>query len=643
MQTSVNSDLQQAIAAHRQGNFQEAERYYKLVIRAQPLHPDANHNLGVLAVCLNRTETAIPFFKTALNSDPKIEQFWVSYINALIRLNRINEAETLLTRAKLNKIESEKLELSKLKLAELTNYLDHLKTALSKFQALHKRGRFKEALVFSLNIEKRFPFEFNILNTLGENFILSHNYIIAIKKFKKAILVAPDQYRGYFSLGTALYSHRDYKNATLSFIRVIILERLFVHAHSNLSSCFIELEHYGGATKHSKKALVLEPSFSAAYNNFGVSKHREGARIEAAQIIKRATLINLEYCEAYVNLANSLFKIGKQKAAIANYQKALLLQPNDPSTLNNHGNSLKSIEKSKDAEASYRRALSIDPDVTEFQKNLAELYKTIGDHDKALSICNSFEALAQSALALECLYALGRHDDFRHATKIAGSKNKRDLRIAAISAFASNQTNSIDLYPFCPDPLEYISVSSVLSYEGVTTDFFEKVIQESEERNLIWQPRTTKFGYQTSGNIFADCNKDLTKLSQIISTEIGKYHLKFKDSSCAFIKNWPSQIKLFGWYNRLEKNGYQSAHIHPYGWLSGVIYLRTVDFAKKYEGAIEFSLQGLDYIRITPSNPKVVHQPKKGDLVLFPSSVFHKTLPFKSETTRCVIAFDIIP
>ena len=242
--------------------------------------------------------------------------------------------------------------------------------------------------------------------------------------------------------------------------------------------------------------MVLEPSFAAAYNNFGVSKHREGERIEATQIIKRATLINVEYCEAYVNLANSLFKIGKQKAAIANYQKALLLKPNEPSTINNHGNSLKTIGKSEDAEASYKRALSINPDVTEFQNNLAELYKTIGDHDKALSICNSFETLAQSALALECLYALGRHDDFRHATKIAGSKNKKDLRIAAISAFASNQTNSNDLYPFCPDPLGYISISSVAAYEGVTAEFFERVISGiggekpylATKNDKIWLP-----------------------------------------------------------------------------------------------------------------------------------------------------------
>jgi tetratricopeptide (TPR) repeat protein len=186
MQISVNDALQQGIAAHRLGNLQEAERYYRLVIQVQPLHPDANHNLGVLAVSVNRTEAAIPFFKSALKGDPKIEQFWVSYIDALIILNRISEAETLLTQAKLDGIKSKKLKLSRLKLTELTNYLHHLQTALSKLQVLHKRGRFNEAFIFSLQLEKRFPFDINILNTLGENFILNHDYIVAIKKFKKS-------------------------------------------------------------------------------------------------------------------------------------------------------------------------------------------------------------------------------------------------------------------------------------------------------------------------------------------------------------------------------------------------------------------------------------------------------------------------
>ncbi len=39
---------------------------------------------------------------------------------------------------------------------------------------------------------------------------------------------------------------------------------------------------------------------------------------------------------------------------------------------------------------------------------------------------------------------------------------------------------------------------------------------------------------------------------------------------------------------------------------------------------------------------KVV-QPKEGRLVLFPSYMFHGTIPFTSNETRTTIAFDVVP
>ena len=56
------------------------ERYYSL-----SLHPILNHNLGVLAVSVNKVGEAIPLFKAALEANPKIEQFWLSYADALIK------------------------------------------------------------------------------------------------------------------------------------------------------------------------------------------------------------------------------------------------------------------------------------------------------------------------------------------------------------------------------------------------------------------------------------------------------------------------------------------------------------------------------------------------------------------------------
>ena len=40
--------------------------FYTVILKAQPKHPDANHNIGVLAV--GKTEEVLPFFKTALET-----------------------------------------------------------------------------------------------------------------------------------------------------------------------------------------------------------------------------------------------------------------------------------------------------------------------------------------------------------------------------------------------------------------------------------------------------------------------------------------------------------------------------------------------------------------------------------------------
>ena len=117
--------------------------------------------------------------------------------------------------------------------------------------------------------------------------------------------------------------------------------------------------------------------------------------------------------------------------------------------------------------------------------------------------------------------------------------------------------------------------------------------------------------------------------------------MKANSSANSFIELWPGEIKVTGWYNRLLKNGYHTAHIHPSGWLSGVIYLRTVDPSDSDEGSIEFSLHGYDLPIIDENYPRKVHRPKKGDLILFPSSLFHRTVAFTQEGERCVVAFDI--
>ena len=85
MELTIAQALQQGVTAHKEGKLQDAERLYRAILQSQPLNSDANHNLGVLAVAVNKTDAALPLFKTALEANPKIEQFWLSYIDALIK------------------------------------------------------------------------------------------------------------------------------------------------------------------------------------------------------------------------------------------------------------------------------------------------------------------------------------------------------------------------------------------------------------------------------------------------------------------------------------------------------------------------------------------------------------------------------
>ena len=100
MEFTLDQALQKGIEAHKAGQVQEADRYYTAILKAQPKHPDANHNMGVLAVGVGKVEQALPFFKTALEVNPSIAQFWLSYIDALIKLDRMAEAKTAFEQAK---------------------------------------------------------------------------------------------------------------------------------------------------------------------------------------------------------------------------------------------------------------------------------------------------------------------------------------------------------------------------------------------------------------------------------------------------------------------------------------------------------------------------------------------------------------
>ena len=121
MELTLDQALQKGIEDHKAGKLQEADRYYTAILKANPNHPDANHNMGVLAVGVGKVQEALPFFKTALDSNSSVAQYWISYIDALIKLERIDDAKVVLEQAKSNGAKGDGFDQIKKRLGSLTS------------------------------------------------------------------------------------------------------------------------------------------------------------------------------------------------------------------------------------------------------------------------------------------------------------------------------------------------------------------------------------------------------------------------------------------------------------------------------------------------------------------------------------------
>ena len=84
LELEINSILKTAYANLNTGNIEEAEKIYLGIIDVQPLNAEANHNLGIIEFKTNRATNALLRLEIAIQTKPENEQYWISYIDALI-------------------------------------------------------------------------------------------------------------------------------------------------------------------------------------------------------------------------------------------------------------------------------------------------------------------------------------------------------------------------------------------------------------------------------------------------------------------------------------------------------------------------------------------------------------------------------
>ena len=211
MELTIDQALQQGVEAHKAGQVQEADRLYTAILKAQPKHPDANHNMGVLAVGVGKVQEALPFFKTALEVNPNTTQFWLSYIDALIKLDRLADAKAVFDQAKSKGAKGDGFD----ELEQRLEGVEPSKTTGSQNQdppqdqlqpliELYNQGQLQQALFQTMQLLEQFPNSVTLYNIQGAANAGLGQLDAAIDNYNKALAIKPDYAEASYNIGNAL-------------------------------------------------------------------------------------------------------------------------------------------------------------------------------------------------------------------------------------------------------------------------------------------------------------------------------------------------------------------------------------------------------------------------------------------------------
>lgn len=392
-----------------------------------------------------------------------------------------------------------------------------------------------------------------------------------------------------------------------------------------------------------QNSVLLDSNNAEAHNNLGHTLYKLDRLKEAESSYRKSIEVDPNNALAHYNLGQTLQKAGSLEQSEISYKNAIALRQNYIEAYNNLGIVLKNLGRFDEAEEVFSFAIKIhqNPDIVYL--NRGQLFFEIGDFKKALLDFDSCNNERSRARALYALNALGLNHEVYRRIESESRNDIENLRVAALANFLSEREKKEFPNNFCKNPLDFIYYSNISAHCHDSDLFISELVDEIIKINCSWEPvnKATHKGFQSTQNLFENASEKISLLESIIYEEIDSYYNKFENEACAFIQKWPLEKRLVGWHVILKQHGNQSVHIHPSGWLSGVIYLKVVPGRGKNEGAIEFGLNGKYYSH--PKSPKCVYQPKLGDIIFFPSSLHHKTIPFNSDEDRIIVSFDLKP
>jgi tetratricopeptide (TPR) repeat protein len=340
---------------------------------------------------------------------------------------------------------------------------------------------------------------------------------------------------------------------------------------------------------------------------------------------------------------------------------------------------LPQIGRREEALQSYRYALAQRPDIGALWVSALGAAKNLRDASQLIDWCDQVErrfgsdsmvttfraqalswqgedgtasALLQQAIPLDPQYQ-PMHTTLAHVALRQGDAELAKRAALQAAQLAPDEQTAWALLSVAlrllDDPLEtwladYDHLVRVIDLDGLDLAATTQVLTALHSTGQHPAEQSLRGGTQTRGNLFEKHHPEIVALQDAISVGIAETLPQFRnDPQHPFLRRNTGKAQFAGsWSVRLRSQGFHVSHIHHSGWISSACYISLPSEMKHGDvGALTFGFPDAELGLDLP--PRRIVRPQAGQLVLFPSYMWHGTIPFESREPRLTIAFDALP
>ncbi len=422
----------------------------------------------------------------------------------------------------------------------------------------------------------------------GSAYLAKEQNEAALVCFERAMALEPGHVQAAHSRAIALQSLKREEDALAGLRLVVKNNPANLAAHHNLNQLLYRLKRDDEFLRSYDEAAAGFPGmphFALAKAAFLVRNERPA---EALELYEYALKLVPGEPIVLQGRAMAQLKLQKVDAAIASYEEGLMHAPQDINMLTGVAAAYLIARAPRKAEAAALRALQIAP-----------------EDQTGLSLLGTAWQVLENGRDSE----LNRYDEFIQVFDLEPPSGFSD-----VGAFCGELDRWLDS-------------------------------QHSDEREHIDQ--SLRGGTQTIGYLFRPGhNALLDGLRLRIEEAVRQYIARLpRDERHPFLRRRRQDFRFAGsWSSRLKDRGFHANHVHPAGWISSAFYValpETVRDTNAKEGWIKFGEPSYD-VGLSEAVRRS-EQPLVGRLVLFPSYMWHGTVPFHAPQNRTTIAFDAVP